>query len=133
MDSKDLTPLTVLEEETWYLTLVSDLRAILVEYYFTHNWALVEGYHALGKRLVDDKNFKTSHVTQVANSIRKDVRTVQRAIQFYKKYPDLTLLPSGKNISWGQICNKYLPTHTEKICLHKEIIKICKKCRKIII
>jgi len=44
----------------------------------------------------------------VSQSLNKSKRTIERAIQFAKKYPDLNKLPEGKNTNWHTICNKYL-------------------------
>ena len=99
----------------WYQTLVEECNAIIIETEFTARWALVEGYHQLGKRILkENDNFErakiygqeiTAHVSQ---SLGKHKRTIERAIQFYKKYPDLNKLPEGKNTSWHKIVNKYL-------------------------
>ena len=35
----------------WYQSLIEDSKAIITEALFTSRWALVEGYHALGKRI----------------------------------------------------------------------------------
>lgn len=116
----------LIEQEEWYQTLISDARAIIVEAYFTSNWALIEGYWELGKRIFEDKpkfdaiGLKNSEiVSRVSQSIKKSPRTVQRAIQFYKKYPDLGLLPEGKNTSWHRIVNKYLPETVSKAELRR--------------
>ena len=99
----------------WYQALVEECNAIIIETEFTARWALVEGYHQLGKRILkENDNFErakiygqeiTAHVSQ---SLGKHKRTIERAIQFYKKYPDLNKLPEGKNTSWHKIVNKYL-------------------------
>ena|SRR3990167_3059102 len=106
-----------------YQQLVSDCKEIIVEYEFTSRWALVEGYHLLGKRINQEKSVT---VTKLANDLNKSERTIRRSIQFYKKYPDLSLLPEGKNTSWHQIVNKYLPELAGK---NKEPILIeCPQC-----
>jgi len=78
-------------------------------------WALVEGYHALGKRVLEDyHNFERKQIygqeicSHVSISLGKSRQTINRAIQFAKLYPDLNLLPEGKNTSWHKICNQYL-------------------------
>ena len=97
-----------------YQLLLEDCRQILVEYGFSARWAVIEGYHALGKRIAEEKTSNVP-VTQLARDLNKRPRTFQRALQFYNKYPDLLMLPEGKNVSWHDIVNKYLPeTLTEK-------------------
>ncbi len=107
-----------------YQLLVQDCREIVVEHEFISRWTLIEGYHALGKRILKFK-LKPSHVTQLAKDIDRSPRTVQRSIQFYKKYPDLNMLPEGKNVSWHSICNKYLPETTKE---KKPVYITCEKC-----
>lgn len=105
-----------LVKQDWYQQLIEDCKDIIVESVFTSRWALIEGYHLLGKRILEENdNFKrakiygqeiTSHVSQ---SLDKSKRTIERAIQFVRQYPDISKLPEGKNISWHKIVNKYLP------------------------
>ena len=89
-----------------YRRLVSDCKQIITEFGFTHRWSLIEMYWSLGKRINSEGNVT---VTQLAEDLGKSVRTVQRAVQFHKMYPDLNMLPEGKNTSWHVIVNKYLP------------------------
>ena len=81
---------------------------------------MVEGYHALGTRILQEyDNFERAEiygkeiVSRVRTSLGKSRQTIYRAIQFAKQYPDLALLPEGKNTSWRKICNEYLPEHKE--------------------
>ncbi len=105
-----------LQQQEWYSLLVDECKAIITEAEFTSRWAYVEGYHELGKRILQEHdNFERSkiygkEITQrVAESLGRSQRTVEQSIQFVKKYPTLELLPEGKNTSWHDICNKYLP------------------------
>jgi len=102
----------------WFNHLIDDCQSIIVEAEFTSRWVLVEGYHLLGTRILEEyDNFEREKiygkeiVTRVSESLDKHERTIYRAIKFAKKYPDLALLPEGKNTSWHKICNKYLPEH----------------------
>lgn len=60
----------------------------------------------------------------MSQSLGKSKRTIERAIQFAKQYPDLNELPEGKNTSWYQICSKYLSDSPRwmKILSSKETI-----------
>lgn len=93
--------------------LVEEIKEILVEGIFTSNWARIETYHAVGKRLLDEKDVSkaVSLVTEAIPQISD--RTLQRCVQFVKKYPSLDNLPEGKAISWAKVCNKYLPAPKE--------------------
>ena len=107
-----------------YNNLLEECREIIVESEFTSRWALVEGYHAIGEKISKEE---TSRVTQLAKDLHKEPRLLQRCKQFYKKYPKLEMLPEGKNTSWHQIVNKYLPeTTTEKTITFIE----CPFCHK---
>lgn len=105
----------------WYQHLIEDCRAILVETAFTARWAIIEGYHSLGKRILEDydkvKRLRmpdSSLVQRVGLSLGKKRTTIYLAIQFARKFPDLNMLPEGKNVSWRVICQKYLPEPKEE-------------------
>ena len=112
--------------ESWYNSLIEDLRDLIVETEFTSRWALIEGYHGLGTRILQEKEmFERSGlqndqiVQRVANSLQRKPRTIYYAIQFAKTYPDLNLLPEGKDCSWHKVVNKYLTDGTEKKVVKK--------------
>ena len=75
----------------------------------------MEGYHALGKRILEEYD-KAQRIRMtdkelvqcIALNLNKSERTIYRAIQFARLYPDLNLLPEGKNTNWHKICNQYL-------------------------
>ena len=107
-----------LMQANWYQSLIDDCNSIMVEAEFTSRWVLVEGYHSLGLRILQENdNFEREGiygkkiVSRVTESLGKSERTIWRAMQFAREYPDLSLLPEGKNTSWHKICNKYLPKH----------------------
>tara|TARA_Y100000310_G_scaffold69685_1_gene65236 strand:- start:1540 stop:2430 length:891 start_codon:yes stop_codon:yes gene_type:complete len=111
----------LVENKDWYQSLIEDCQGILIEGIWNYRLTLIKTYHLLGKRILEENdNFKREEIygekicSQVSNSLGKSRQTIQRAIQFYKKYPDLELLPEGKNISWHKICNVYLPKTKEK-------------------
>lgn len=109
-----------LVKEKWYESLIEDCKSIITETIFNSRWALVEGYHQLGKRILEENdNFERAKIygekitTGLSESLGTSTRTIERAILFAKKYPELDKVPEGKNISWNKICNKYLPTPKE--------------------
>ena len=102
-------------QANWYQSLIDDCNSIMVEAEFTSRWVLVEGYHSLGLRILQENdNFEREGiygkkiVSRVTESLGKSERTIWRAMQFAREYPDLALLPEGKNTSWHKICNTYL-------------------------
>ena len=120
----------------WYQSLIDDCQSIIVEAEFTSRWVLVEGYHLLGQRiLAENDNFERQKIygkeitKRVSISLGKGIRTIEKAIQFAKKIPDLAALPEGKNTSWRKICNDYLPEHKEPVELeYDENIKTDHQC-----
>ena len=106
----------------WYQSLIDDCQSIMVEAEFTSRWVLVQGYHSLVHRiLAENDNFEREKIygkeitKRVSLSLDKGIRTIEKAIQFAKKFPDLAVLPEGKNTSWRKICNEYLPEHKEPV------------------
>ncbi len=128
-----------LGQADWYKLLVEECRAIITESVFTSRWALLEGYHLLGKRILEENdNFERSKiygreiVQRVAGSLGKSSRTINYSVQFAKAYPDIQALPEGKNISWHKICNKLLSGKQEQECQHlsQKTISVCSNCGK---
>lgn len=117
----------------WFQELIDDLKSILTETEFTARWTIIEGYHALGTRLLQDfNNFERAQIygeeicNAVAECLGKSPRTIYYAVQFARMYPDLNALPEGKNTSWSKICKNYLaaPKAEDK----REEYVICTKC-----
>lgn len=105
-----------IENQEWYTALIEECHAIITEAVFNSRWALVEGYHMLGKRILEENNsFERGKIygkeitKRVSQSLGKSVRTVEKAIQFARSYPSLDALPGGKNVSWNKVCNELLP------------------------
>ena len=110
-----------LESQGWYQQLIDDCKDIVVEGEFASRWALIETYHNLGKRILEENvSFERAKIygqeitSRVSQSLDKSKRTIERSIQFARKYPELNKLPEGKDISWHKICNKLLPATKEK-------------------
>ena len=90
--------------DNWYSQLIEECQAIVIEGEFSANWIKVETYHELGKRILDEINRVEDvgvdkFLNGVAKDINRSVRTVYDAYRFAKKYPDLQLLPIGKNVT----------------------------------
>ena len=106
--------LTLIKQD-WYLHLVEECSAIVTEAVFNSRWALIIGYHTLGKELRAVKEYPITDLLQrlaVDSGISK--RSLWYAVQFIDKYPDLGMLPEGKNLSWHKITHKYLDKHEDK-------------------
>ena len=107
--------------ESWYSSLVDELQDIITEKVFEHTFSLIECWHLVGSRILQENDsFERSKiygekiVQRIAKSLGKKTRNFYYAIKFAKLYPDLNLLPEGKNVSWNHIINKYLTDGTEK-------------------
>ena len=126
--------------ESWYNSLIEDLRDLIVETEFTSRWALIEGYHGLGSRILQEKEkferagLQNDQIVQrVANSLQRKPRTIYYAIQFAKTYPDLNLLPEGKDCSWHKVVNKYLTDGTEKKVVKKaDLYRMIKEIKELL-
>ncbi len=105
--------------QEWYSTLVDECKAIITEATFTSRWALVEGYWLLGKRIEEEVRSRPTNVIQLLQDLAKSIsisyRTGYYAHKFYIKFPDINLLPEGKNTSWNKVITKYLPDPREEI------------------
>ncbi len=126
--------------ELWYNSLIEELNDIIVETSFTSRWALVEGYHTVGTRILQENdNFERSKIysekiaQRVAESLGKSERTINYAIKFAQLYPDLNMLTEGKNISWHHIINKYLTTGEKKVTITKgDLMKQIEAIKKLL-
>ena len=88
--------------------LLDECHDILVEYGFTERWAVIEKWHSLGARILKEMDFKPKDVSIVADALDLEEREIWLAILFAKKFPDLSRLIEGKNVSWKMVCEKYL-------------------------
>ncbi len=124
--------------ESWYSSLVDELQDIITEKRFEHTTALIECYHMVGTRILQENdNFERSKIygdqilQRLAKSMGRSQRTLAYAVKFAKLYPDLNLLPEAKNTNWNRIINKYLTDGSEKKVVKKTdlygMIKAIKK------
>lgn len=122
----------------WYDAMIEECEAIISEAVETSRWALVEGYHALGKRILEEKNKFTKEgiddneiVSRVSQSLGKSTRTIYRAVQFAGMFQNPEQVPGGKGITWHKVCNTVLVgKELTKDCKHvnTKTIKVCKDC-----
>lgn len=115
--------------DTWYEELISECEGIVTEYGFTSRWSRITGYHELGLRIVEaaskyESVYGKNLVENVAKAIKVSPRTVNYAVSFARKFPDLDLLPEGKNCNWSGIITKYLTEGEPK----EKPVKTCPYC-----
>jgi hypothetical protein len=115
--------LALTPKDDWFESLIDECHSILVEFGFISNLNRVRMYHELGKRILQDNSqFERSkiygqHITQeVARSLGIGERTVQYAVAFAQKYPEIKWdsaelggLPHGKAITWTKVIKELLP------------------------
>ncbi len=129
-----------IERQDWFIQLVDECKDIVTETEFTSRWALVEGYHSLGSRILQENdNFERAKIynenilQRIAESLGKSQRTLYYAVQFAKTFPNLSLLPDGKNLSWRHVINKYLTNGTEKKVVKKaDLYRMIKEIKKLL-
>ena len=126
--------------ESWYSSLIDELQDIITEKVFEHTFSLIECWHLVGTRILQENDsFERSKiygekiVQRIAKSLNKKTRNFYYAIKFAKLYPDLDLLPEGKNVSWNHIINKYLTDGTEKKVVKKsDLYRMIKELRELL-
>lgn len=97
----------------WYESLIDDIQTLRVEGVFNHHWLLIETYHSIGRRIMLEKeNFGDMSLEQILQTLAKDIgrgkRMIRYAVKLYEKFPDLDMLPEGKNVTMTKIIDMYL-------------------------
>jgi len=131
---------TTLEHLERYQNLITELKDTIVETEFSSRWALIEGRHLVGQRLLQEEKWFTDSgymkmSLHVATSLGISQRQIEQCIQFARKYPDLSLMNTGKNISWHKITQELLPEHVESISkpvTKAELIQILKDIKTLL-
>jgi len=108
--------------------LVEDCVVIWTENDFLSRWHRIKAYHEIGTRILEEGTpYGSKIVSLVAQSIGKSTRNIYRAIEFAKMFPDLDLLPEGKNTTWYMVINKYLSSTIEEE-IKPELVYVCPTC-----
>ena len=115
-------------------SIIEDIILARKEFADNLRWDLVKFYHTIGELLSHRDNLDYADLS-TATGI--SARNLYRARQLHVKYPELDLLPEGKNTSWHMVCNKYLPVPRQmkelveiqqEECEHQSI-SICSICK----
>lgn len=116
---------------------LDEIKLLFVEGEFNHRWTLIETYHTVGQMICTRLQGNRGELLQALSpQIGKSVRTLWYATKFYDTFPDLNMLPEGKNISMNKVITKYLTTSKQEECTHPEdhietiSFKVCKDCKK---
>jgi hypothetical protein len=125
----------------FYERFIQECRSIIVTKVSLSRMELIEGYHMLGKEILEnhdrferEKIYGEKIVQRIANSLNMSTRLVYYIMKFVEKYPDLDFLPDGVNVSWHKLVKNYLSDKVviKEECKHEEyvLVKICKACKK---
>ena len=95
----------IIKKEDWYKGLIDDCQAILTEGIWNYRLTLIKTYHLLGKRILEENdNFEREKIYgerlchTVSQSLGQSERTIWRAMQFAKKFPEETEKDEGEEI-----------------------------------
>ena len=131
----------MIENELFFQQLVVECRDIVTESSFASRWSLVEGYHLLGSRILQDEVKLTQGGTNLRNTLQgiaklvgKRERSLYYAVEFVRKFPDLNTLPEGKDTNWFRIVHKYLTTESDrpKQLAKQDLISIIFKIKELL-
>lgn len=126
--SKELTKADeALIQEEWYVSLLEDCKAVVVERYYNANDEILAGKWEVGKRISeenDNMERKKVYGKRIIENLSKDLKVstsdLFNCVQFYKEYNAEEFdairgtLPEGKNITWYKMTNKYLGERKDK-------------------
>lgn len=111
-----------LEKNEWFNILIDDCVTIFGEKEFNARMELIESYHEIGSRILEELKDKErveiygdKIVAEVGKSIKKSRTTVYRMIKFAKLFPDLRAFLGGedKRLSWSRIVREHLSEAVE--------------------
>ena len=110
-----------MSNEPWFTNLVEDCKDIATEFSFTSRWSLVEGYHLLGSRILQDEvrivqggSSLAWTLHDLAKYIGKRERSLYYAVEFVRKFPDLNEAPFDKTVNWYRIVHEHLTTESNR-------------------
>jgi|SRR3972149_4536004 len=107
--------------------LAEEIKACFVEGEFNSRMELIKAYHEAGGLM---QGIEHTDLQALAKRIGRSDRTLYYAVKFYQMYPDLNMLPEGKNTSMNKIITKYLTTPKEKQGHEHSWITICSVCHE---
>lgn len=123
--------------EKWFLALLEDLEAAIITKGNESRFALIEGWHYVGKTISESLKehpevVKEDVVQTLALRLQRSRRSLFYAVKFYEKYPKLDKLPAGQNESWSKVIDKYLTDGkaNPKYCENQINCPLCGSQRK---
>ena len=92
--------------------ILEEIKDLITEGEFNARWGLIETYHQVGVLIVNN-NLEDS-LQDLAQYVGRSPRMIYYCLALVNRFPELTLLPEGKNISMNKIITKYLTKPEEK-------------------
>mgnify|MGYP001567784964 CR=1 FL=1 len=102
-----------------------EIRGLLTEEELHARWTLVSCYHQVGTIVNSLEGEKSQIVHDLAERIDRSERSLWYACKFASLFPDIELLPEGKDISWNKVINRYL---TAPSPVHEHIWRTMQVC-----
>jgi len=117
------------ENNDWYRHLVSECRSLVIEARTASNWVIINSFHAIGTALNSYKEefgrkgiYGDEVSKRVGKAIGVNIQYVYDAQKFAEMFPDLSVFPGDKAMSWHKCRQKYLMSPEQK----KKELKITK-------
>ncbi len=110
VESEQMSKYGHLVDEVDLDAVAEEIKRTLTEGLFASNWALIETYWLVGKIITENSDGLSVEklVHDLALKLNKNRRSFFYAYKFYQQFPDLNLLPEGKDSRWYHIVQKYL-------------------------
>ena len=115
--------------QEWYVAMIDEAKAIVVETIFQARDIIIRGKWQLGSLVLEHWEELGGSVRRVAQDVGISFSELDACIRFTKKFPDLEkfLGAQNKNISWHKIVHELLPEHTET---KERELQLCPTCKR---
>jgi len=115
---------TMVEKEL--MEELEEMADYYVEESFRLRWEEVEMFHLIGQKIYSliSRGVDVDTIyTYLRKNTKKRVQNWEFALILYRAYPDLNLLPEGKNVSVSMLKKKLLPEKVQKRVTLRKILK----------
>lgn len=100
--------------------IAEDIKQCRIEANFNVRWQVIEMHNYIGKLLVDNFGDNLAEVLpRLAKKCNWSDRSLYRAAEFYKKWPDINKIPDGKAASFNRLMSPPSSEHSQEfLCSH---------------
>lgn len=128
------------ERDEWYVNLLEECRAALVETRFAASFELIRGKWEIGRIVSQSKKDaeRFGWGEQIIKKLAEDLGIsgvhLYKMVQFYEKYPVTNFeevveaIPMLKNTTWFQLTQKVLPKVSEEQQFERDKKDIQRRC-----